>query len=141
MLLPFSFYWLQAIKCSTFKTPALWVFHGFYFHCICKYFKPIVCNWFVSMATIVYFVGKYFKHLYWLFNLSLLKWCCTSICLVREWCVGFFANASLLVAHDGCSSFLHVSHILQKWLHPNRFLCAMASGHILCLHRRKCNGR
>ena len=37
-------------------------------------------------------------------------------------------------------SFLHVSHILQKLPKPNRFLHAMASGHVLCLRRRQYNG-
>ena len=39
-----------------------------------------------------------------------------------------------------CRSFLHISHIRQKLSKPNIFLCAMASGHILCLCRRQCNG-
>ena len=48
--------------------------------------------------------------------------------------------ASLLVAHDGCWSFLHISHIHQNLPKPNRFLRAMASGHVLHLRRRQCNG-
>ena len=48
--------------------------------------------------------------------------------------------ASLIVAHDGCPSFLHISHIHQKLHKPNYFLHAMASGHVLCLCHRQCNG-
>ena len=48
--------------------------------------------------------------------------------------------ASLIVAHDECRSFLHVSHIRQKLPKPNHFFCAMISGHVLHLHRRQCNG-
>ena len=39
--------------------------------------------------------------------------------------------ACLIIAHDGCWSFLHVSHIYQKLPKPNGFLPAMTSGHIL----------
>ena len=44
--------------------------------------------------------------------------------------------ASLIVARDGCRSFLNISHIRQKLPTPNRFLRAMASGRVLCLYCR-----
>ena len=47
---------------------------------------------------------------------------------------------SLIVAHDRYRSFLHVSHICQKLLKPNRFLHAMANDHILHLCCKQFNG-
>ena len=47
--------------------------------------------------------------------------------------------ASLIVTHDRYQAFLHVSHICQNLPKPNCFLRAMASGHVLRLHRRQCN--
>ena len=44
--------------------------------------------------------------------------------------------AFLIVIHDGCQSFLHISHIRQTLPKSNRFLSIMASIRVLCLHRR-----
>ena len=47
---------------------------------------------------------------------------------------------SSMVTHDGCQSFLHVSHIRQKLPKLDSFFCAMVIGHVLRLHCRQCNG-
>ena len=89
------------------------------------------------MSTIISSVGQYFKHISWFFSFFLMKWCCTSICLMRMMCRTLCkCYASLIIAHDGCWFFLHISHNCQKLHKPNRFLCAMVSGHVLRLRHR-----
>ena len=116
-----------------------------------KLFKPIAfinawCLSFVSaldtMSTIISFVGKYFIRISWFFyfnfnevmlyiNMFGARLMCGVLCKYY---------ASLILAHDGFRFFLYVSHICQKLSKPNHHLRAMASGHVLRLHHRKCNG-
>ena len=50
-------------------------------------------NGLVSTSAIISSVGQYSKHISWFSSFSLMKWSCTSICLVQEWCLEFFASA------------------------------------------------
>ena len=93
----------------------------------------------VSTSVIISFVGQHFKHISWFSSFSQMKWCCISICLVPEWCVGFFASAM----HPWLSHMMDVGPsctyptIVKSYLSQTHFLYAMASGHVLRLYRKQ----
>ena len=102
---------------------------------------PILCKWFGCTSAIISSVGQYFKHIFWFSSLSLMKWCCTLICLVQNGVQDLCkCYSSLIVTHDKCRSILHKSHICQKLPKPSRFLNTIASSHVLCLRCGLYNG-
>ena len=70
---------------------------------------------------------------------SLSQWYLISMCLLRLWCIGFFANAIALLASMfnviGSTKFIPIS---LNTLEPNQFLDSSKRGHIFSLHCYSC---
>ena len=92
----------------------------------------------VNTSAIISSFGQFFKHISWFFDEVMLyinMFDVRSVCGILCKCY-----ASLIIAHDGCWYFLHISHIHQKLPKPNNFFHAMTSAHVFCLHHRQRNG-